>query len=51
MYGGGWGQEERQAPYFPFQPNANFDILILVEPQAFKVRYFANLITYNGLYL
>ncbi|KAL8576722.1 hypothetical protein ACOMHN_025195 [Nucella lapillus] len=35
--GGSWGQEERGAPYFPFMPNANFDILILVEPQAFKV--------------
>nr|AJA37867.1 galectin-2-1 [Littorina littorea] len=34
---GGWGQEERGASYFPFMPNANFDMLILVEPQAFKV--------------
>ncbi|KAK7104133.1 galectin-9-like isoform X2 [Littorina saxatilis] len=34
---GGWGQEERGASHFPFMPNANFDMLILVEPQAFKV--------------
>ena len=36
--GGGWGQEERGVSYFPFMPSANFDIIILCEPQAFKVR-------------
>lgn len=35
--GGAWGAEERGASYFPFVPNANFDILVLAEPQAFKL--------------
>lgn len=34
---GGWGSEERQVPYFPFQPNANFDIMILAEQGKFKI--------------
>ncbi|XP_061185659.1 galectin-4-like [Saccostrea echinata] len=32
-----WGPEETQKPYFPFQPNTNFDMMILCEPQCFKV--------------
>lgn len=32
-----WGPEERQKPYFPFQPNANFDMMILCEQHCFKV--------------
>nr|KAG5700735.1 hypothetical protein BaRGS_029100 [Batillaria attramentaria] len=35
--GGQWGQEERHVSHFPFKPNHNCDILILVEPASFKV--------------
>ncbi|XP_048736889.2 galectin-4-like [Ostrea edulis] len=35
--GGSWGAEERQSPYFPFMPNANFDMLIMVEHDKFKI--------------
>lgn len=34
---GTWGREERGVSYFPFRPNQNFDILILVDPASFKV--------------
>ncbi|XP_048756037.2 galectin-4-like [Ostrea edulis] len=34
---GQWGAEERQNPYLPFRPNANFDMMILCEEQCFKV--------------
>ncbi|XP_077994876.1 galectin-8-like [Glandiceps talaboti] len=32
-----WGAEERNAPYFPFAPNTNFEIIILCEPGSYKV--------------
>ncbi|XP_076441741.1 galectin-4-like isoform X2 [Babylonia areolata] len=35
--GGAWGLEDRSAPYFPFVPNNNFDILLLTEAHGFKV--------------
>ena len=35
--GGGWGSEERHSPYFPFMPNANFDMIIMAEGHRFKV--------------
>lgn len=35
--GGGWGAEERHSPYFPFMPNANFDMIIMAEQHQFKV--------------
>ncbi|KAH9509310.1 Galectin-4 [Bulinus truncatus] len=35
--GGTWGPEEKETPFFPFAPNANFDLMILVEPNCFKV--------------
>ena len=34
---GGWGTEERGVPYFPFMPNASFDMIIMVEPYCWKV--------------
>ncbi|XP_025103610.1 galectin-4-like isoform X2 [Pomacea canaliculata] len=34
---GQWGSEERQVNYFPFMPNANFDLMILAEHSSFKV--------------
>uniref|UniRef100_A0A2C9JWY0 Galectin n=1 Tax=Biomphalaria glabrata TaxID=6526 RepID=A0A2C9JWY0_BIOGL len=35
--GGSWGPEEKTTPVFPFAPNTNFDLMILVEPNCFKV--------------
>uniref|UniRef100_A0A8W8I3Z2 Galectin n=1 Tax=Magallana gigas TaxID=29159 RepID=A0A8W8I3Z2_MAGGI len=35
--GGGWGAEERHSPYFPFMPNANFDMIIMAEQHQFKI--------------
>nr|ADU60337.1 tandem-repeat galectin [Pinctada fucata] len=35
--GGGWGAEERHSPYFPFMPNANFDMIIMAEGNQFKI--------------
>ncbi|XP_013408586.1 galectin-4 [Lingula anatina] len=35
--GGGWQNEERSHPYFPFAAGANFDVVILCEQQCFKV--------------
>jgi len=35
--GGKWGSEERKAPYFPFAPNTNFEIIILCQPDSYKV--------------
>nr|AGH06131.1 galectin [Tegillarca granosa] len=35
--GGQWGSEERHSPYFPFMPNANFDMIIMAEGNCFKV--------------
>jgi hypothetical protein len=34
---GTWGPEERHKPYFPFRPQANFDLMILCDPHTFKV--------------
>ena len=34
---GSWGAEEKSAPYFPFVPNQNFDMIILIEHDCFKV--------------
>ena len=34
---GQWGQEERAIPYFPFVPNAPFEMIILCENTSFKV--------------
>ncbi|XP_064600972.1 LOW QUALITY PROTEIN: galectin-4-like [Liolophura sinensis] len=34
---GCWGNEERHQSYFPFTPNSQFDIIILVEKQGFKI--------------
>ena len=33
-----WGAEEKQISYFPFVPNAQFDMMILAEKASFKVR-------------
>ena len=35
--GGGWGNEERDAPHFPFIKGNAFEILVLVEHHEFKV--------------
>ncbi|XP_071490621.1 galectin-8-like [Diadema antillarum] len=32
-----WGSEEKTAPYFPFAPNGFFEVIILCEPQGYKV--------------
>ncbi|XP_002731585.1 galectin-8-like [Saccoglossus kowalevskii] len=32
-----WGPEERTAPYFPFQANTNFEIIILCQNDCYKV--------------
>lgn len=37
LSGGTWGPEERHKPYFPFRPQANFDMMILCDSHAFKV--------------
>lgn len=37
LSGGTWGTEERHKPYFPFRPQANFDLMILCDPHTFKV--------------
>ncbi|KAK6181701.1 hypothetical protein SNE40_009505 [Patella caerulea] len=34
---GNFGPEERQQSYFPFMPNVNFDMIILVEPHCYKI--------------
>ncbi|XP_059164740.1 galectin-4-like isoform X2 [Physella acuta] len=34
---GTWGPEERQMNYFPFMPGTNFELMILVEQNSFKV--------------
>ena len=34
---GNWGTEEKGVPYFPFAQNANFDMIIMVENNSFKV--------------
>lgn len=34
---GGWGTEEKYVPFFPFMPNTQFEMIILVEPHCFKV--------------
>lgn len=34
---GSYGSEEKQISYFPFYPNANFEIMILTEPNCFKI--------------
>ncbi|XP_050405036.1 galectin-9 isoform X2 [Patella vulgata] len=34
---GNFGPEERQQPFFPFIPNVNFDMIILVEPHCYKI--------------
>jgi len=34
---GAWGAEDRVLPYFPFMPNASFDMIVLVEQNQFKV--------------
>lgn len=34
---GGWGPEENQLSHFPFVSNSNFDLLILVEQNCFKI--------------
>ncbi|XP_045179367.2 galectin-8-like isoform X2 [Mercenaria mercenaria] len=34
---GNWGREERNISYFPFRPNASFEMIILVEQNCFKV--------------
>ena len=39
---GQWGQEERTIPFFPFMPNAPFEMIILCENNGFKVN---NLLT------
>lgn len=36
--GGNWGPEERDVPYFPFAPNASFEMLILCDANCFKVK-------------
>ena len=32
-----WGQEEREIPFFPFVPNAPFEMIISYEDTCFKV--------------
>ncbi|XP_070571366.1 galectin-8-like [Ptychodera flava] len=32
-----WGAEERNAPYFPFEPSTNFEIIILCQQDSYKV--------------
>lgn len=34
---GTYGAEERQVTYFPFMPNANFEMMILAETSSFKI--------------
>lgn len=34
---GGWGAEEKAITYFPFVPNGSFEMMILTEPNSFKV--------------
>ncbi|XP_060597375.1 galectin-8-like isoform X3 [Ruditapes philippinarum] len=34
---GNWGQEERHVTHFPFMPNGNFEMIILIEPHCYKV--------------
>ena len=34
---GSWGDEEKGISYFPFTPNMNFDMIIMVENHAYKV--------------
>ncbi|XP_059164703.1 galectin-4-like [Physella acuta] len=34
---GSWGQEERQQSHFPFIPGTSFELVILTEPNCFKV--------------
>lgn len=38
MSGNSWGSEERHKPFFPFRPQANFDLMILCDAHVFKVR-------------
>ena len=38
--GGAWGAEERAASYFPFMPNAAFDLILMTTPNSFKVSVF-----------
>lgn len=38
MSGNNWGSEERHKPFFPFRPQANFDLMILCDAHVFKVR-------------
>ncbi|XP_052690725.1 galectin-5-like [Crassostrea angulata] len=37
MRNGWWMLEERHTPYFPFMPNANFDMIIMAEQHQFKI--------------
>ena len=37
MQHGTWGNEERHQPSFPFAYNKYFDMIILVEPECYKV--------------
>lgn len=37
MSGNNWGSEERQWRFFPFRPQANFDLMILCDAHVFKV--------------
>ena len=36
--GGDWGEEERDAPFFPFAPGAPFSLRIEVDQAAYSVR-------------
>ncbi|XP_006812530.1 galectin-8-like [Saccoglossus kowalevskii] len=36
-HGKKWGPEEKTAPYFPFQANTNFEIIILCQNDCYKV--------------
>jgi len=37
LLGGAWGPEERAQPSFPFQAGQQFNMIILCEPNNFKV--------------
>lgn len=36
--GNTWGPEERAVPFFPFQPNMFFEMIIMVDVNGFKVQ-------------
>jgi len=37
LLNGSWGQEERAAGQFPFQPGQPFAMMVLADPQGFKI--------------